>query len=354
MIKLDKGSKDPLYLQVKAGLLAQINAGTFTLDQPIPTERELAVTLGLSRLTVRRSIVELAQEGLVRRIPGRGTFITSGVSKPPLSNVTLIFSRENPPEPMVSPFPMHLMNGLFQALHPAALSLRHQPVDFDRLRETQGIVALWALDPQQLRMLIETGIPLVAYECAPDVTGPTYDTINHANEPGSYDAVASLINLGHRDIGCAIHSTSIGQERRAGYERAMRHYGLPVRPERIYDTMPSGEAGYALGLRLLDDPKNAPTALFCSDDSIALGVLSAAHELGLEVPKFISIIGFGDVGLYSTPALSSVRMNIHASGREAIRLLKERAANPSLPSRQLLLPTEYIRRASCGPRRSDS
>ena len=124
------------------------------------------------------------------------------------------------------------MNGLFEALHPAALSLRHQPVDFDGLRDTQGIVALWALDPQQLRLLIETGIPLVAYECAPDVAGPTYDTINHANEPGSYDAVASLINLGHRDIGCANHSTSIGQEGLDfhTYCHAVVHWNLPSNP----------------------------------------------------------------------------------------------------------------------------
>jgi DNA-binding LacI/PurR family transcriptional regulator/DNA-binding transcriptional regulator YhcF (GntR family) len=353
MIKLDKGAKDPLYLQVKAGLLAQINSGAFTPDKPIPTERELADSLGLSRLTVRRSIVELAQQGLLRRIPGRGTFIVTGAAKPPISSVSLVMAGEQIPYDLSGPFFMHLLNSLYNAIQPATLALRGVGTSPEQMRDSQGMVALWVLEQQKLKELAALGIPLVGYECAPDPAAPAFDNISHANEGGSYAAACSLINLGHTDIGMIMHPTTVAAERRAGFERAMNQHGLSLKPERIHTSMATSEAGYALGRRLLLDPSKVPTALLCTDDTIAYGVMAAAQELGRAVPGFISIIGFGDLGKFTTPALSSVRMDIAASGREAVRLLKERSANPSLPPRSVILPTEYIRRASCGPPRAD-
>jgi DNA-binding LacI/PurR family transcriptional regulator/DNA-binding transcriptional regulator YhcF (GntR family) len=351
MIKLDMGAKEPLYLQVKAGLLAQINSGAFSPDQPIPTERELSEALGLSRLTVRRSIVELAQQGLLRRIPGRGTFIVSGAAKPAISAVSLLLSGEQVPYDISGPFFMHLLSGLYSAIQPATLAMRGIGTSPEQLRDSQGIVALWVIEQQKLVELAALGIPMVGYECAPDPAAPAFDNISHANEGGSHAAACSLINLGHRDIGIAMHATSVAKERHAGFERAMRQHGLPIPPERIINTMSTSEAGYALGRRLLLDPDNAPTALMCTDDTIAYGVMAAMQEAGRSVPDFISIIGYGDLGRFTTPALSSVRMDIAASGREAVRLLKERSANPSLPARSVILPTEYIRRASCAPPR---
>lgn len=350
MITLNRGSTEPLYLQVKAGILAQIEAGAYPAGKPLPTEAEYAKALGLSSLTVRRSIVELAQQGLVRRIPGRGTFIISGAAKSPLSRVSLLLPSDIPYD-LSGRFAMHLMHGLHGAIHPSTLVLRSSSSDAAELNDSQGIVALWVIDPQEMQRLAAHGTPLVGYECAADPAAPAFDNISHANESGSYAAASSLINLGHTDIGCVIHATSSGAERRAGFQRAMRQHGLPVRPERIFTVMNTGEAGYAFGRRLLADPATAPTALVCSDDTMAVGILAAARELGVQVPESLSIVGFGDLGTFTTPALSSVRMDIVTSGRIAVQLLQERIANPTLPPRSVVLPTEYIRRASCGPPR---
>jgi DNA-binding LacI/PurR family transcriptional regulator len=351
MIKLDKGSSDPLYRQIKEGLLAKIHSGAFPPDEPIPTERELAESLGLSRLTVRRSILELVDEGLVRRIRGRGTFIVTGAPKAPINAVAFVLS-EDVPLDLGGPFLAHLLFGLHVACQPAFLSLRNVPQESTELKDCQGIVALWVLNSESLRRVTESGIPVVGYECPPGVSGPVYDTIGHDNEAGAFAAVSSLISLGHRDIGCVTQPTSGGLERKAGYERAMLKHGLKPTAERMYTCMSTGEAGYAFGRTLLAHAKTAPTALFCSDDLIANGVLIAMNELGLRCPDFMSIVGFGDLGLFCTPSLSSVRMDIRTSGRDAILLLKERAADPSLPARHHVLPTEFIRRASCGSPRS--
>jgi DNA-binding transcriptional regulator YhcF (GntR family) len=352
MITLDKGASTPFYLQVKAGLLAQISNGAFAPGQPIPTERELAESLGLSRLTVRRSIVELAQQGLLRRIPGRGTFIIAGAARPPIETVSLVLAGAQIPYEFSGPFVMHLLGSLYDAIQPATLALRGLGTSPALLRASQGLVALWISDQQQLTELAQLGLPLVGYECAPDPARPAFDNISHANESGSYAAASSLIHLGHTDIGVIMHPTAVAGERRAGFERALRQHGLPLPPERIYTSMATGEAGYALGRRLLQGPGTVPTGLLCTDDTIAYGVMAAAQELGRAVPGYISLVGFGDLGQFTTPALSSVRMDIASSGRAALRLLTERRADPSLAPRSVILPTEFIRRASCGPPRA--
>src|SRR4051812_24243105 len=75
MLKLNKQDPRPLYLQIKESLRAALAGGQYKPGEALPDGRSLAVELGLSRMTVRRALVELTAEGLLHRIPGRGTFI---------------------------------------------------------------------------------------------------------------------------------------------------------------------------------------------------------------------------------------------------------------------------------------
>jgi DNA-binding LacI/PurR family transcriptional regulator len=368
MIPLDKSAHTPLYQQIKAGLLERIRAGEFPPGQPLPTERDLAVDLGLSRLTVRRAIVELAEQGLLHRIPGRGTYVADA-SVAPVATTTANIAFVLPYDRLTDRcgrFLMRLLNGLQEAAQPAALSLRRMTATAgDLARELRaepgirGLAALWIMDPAALGALAATGIPLVGYECAA-VDGLVGDAIGHANEEGACAAVRSLIGLGHRDIACLVHATSedpaaavvdaAAGERRAGFERALRQHGLPARPGLVRTVLPTSESGYLLMRRLLAGERSErPTAVFCSDDNVAVGALAAARESGVRVPEDLSLVGFGDLGIFCTPALSSVRMEIEASGRATVRLLRERMADPALPPRREVLPTEFIRRASCAP-----
>ncbi len=73
--KLDKGSPIPLYHQVKEILLAAIESGQLIAEQQLPTETQLAEQFGVSKITVRQALTELASGGYVRREQGRGTFV---------------------------------------------------------------------------------------------------------------------------------------------------------------------------------------------------------------------------------------------------------------------------------------
>jgi len=84
-IKLDADSGTPLYMQMAGELAAAIRKGTWSSGEALPSERVLADALGVSRITSRKAMALLAEQGLIRRVQGVGTFIMPGTNELPLS-----------------------------------------------------------------------------------------------------------------------------------------------------------------------------------------------------------------------------------------------------------------------------
>ncbi|ANU26373.1 GntR family transcriptional regulator [Planococcus versutus] len=85
---LDKQSPIPIYIQIEEQLKQQIQQGDFSIGMAIPSERELTERFGVSRMTVRQSITNLVNEGLLYREKGRGTFVASPKVEQPLNGLT--------------------------------------------------------------------------------------------------------------------------------------------------------------------------------------------------------------------------------------------------------------------------
>lgn len=145
-------------------------------------------------------------------------------------------------------------------------------------------------------------------------------------ERAAYDMTAHLIALGHRDIGFVEgdrgHAST--RTRRAGFVAAMRSAGLPIRSGRIVEGDFSFRAGLEAGEAMLADPL-PPTAIFASNDDMALGVSVAAMKLGLTVPADVSIAGFDDAptARLAWPAITTVRQPVAEMGAAAIHILCE-------------------------------
>jgi DNA-binding LacI/PurR family transcriptional regulator len=94
--------------------------------------------------------------------------------------------------------------------------------------------------------------------------------------------------------------------------------------------------------------KVRPTAVFCSCDAIARHAMRAFAEAGLSVPRDVSIVGFDDdpIAEWTTPALTTVRQDFSAMGREAVKALVARIAKPAAPGAVLNVPVEFIPRES--------
>ncbi|MCZ7647530.1 MAG: substrate-binding domain-containing protein [Planctomycetota bacterium] len=224
-----------------------------------------------------------------------------------------------------------------------------------RERDLGGAIVVGLTDRPTLYALLGSGKPTVLYDCAMPSHPAPFDFVSHANEEGGFLAASALLDLGHRELGFFVHATSddprsavhgeVAADRRAGYERAFRVRGLKLDPARLMPVSPSGKQAYDRAARLFREAP-AVTALACTTDEMALGALAAAKDAGRRVPEDFSVCGFGDIGLYSAPALASVRLDLEGSGAAAVRLLCERIARPELPARREIFPVAFEARES--------
>ncbi|MGC6400922.1 LacI family DNA-binding transcriptional regulator [Sphingomonas sp. FW199] len=161
-------------------------------------------------------------------------------------------------------------------------------------------------------------------------------------------AVDYLIDAGHRRIGF-VHGP-IGfrsaSERAEGYLSAMEAAGIGV--QRTY--MAQGDYTFESGMRAAErllDLSPRPTAVFCSNDAMAAGVLHTARQRGLEVPRDLSIVGFDDttIASYLWPPLTTVRWPIATMARAAALKLISDGEAPADKGDSLFVST-LIRRAS--------
>ncbi|CAD5271425.1 MULTISPECIES: LacI family DNA-binding transcriptional regulator [Halomonadaceae] len=141
---------------------------------------------------------------------------------------------------------------------------------------------------------------------------------------GGYLATRHLIDLGHRDIGLVAGPsfTSSARDRQKGFRKAMSESGIPVREPWIIESGYGIEAGEEAGLALLSQNEK-PTAIFAVNDNLAIGVMAAAHRLGIEVGKTLSLVGYNDIPLASRlpVPLTSVYIPFDYIAQQAVDLL---------------------------------
>ena len=106
-------------------------------------------------------------------------------------------------------------------------------------------------------------------------------------------------------------------------------------------------SGYDAAKRILKNFSQI-TAVFCCNDAMAIGILQYLRELGLKVPKDMSIVGFDDVeaDLSLDPPLTTIRVNKEEMGVQAVKQLVELIKNPGAIPRKTLVPVELIVRGS--------
>jgi LacI family transcriptional regulator len=171
------------------------------------------------------------------------------------------------------------------------------------------------------------------------------------------NATDYLISEGHRRIGLIAgpHGFRSARERRLGFEEAMRAADIPLPRSMIAEGTYRFESGMVAAARLLDLVPR-PTAIFSSNDEMAAGVIHAARQRGLEVPRDLSVIGFDDtpIAAHMWPPLTTVRWPIASMARSAaLKLITGIADNDddgSVQEPSMFLST-LIRRASVSPPR---
>lgn len=167
------------------------------------------------------------------------------------------------------------------------------------------------------------------------------------NAAGIASMVAALVRLGHRRIAFLAGPTSlyVSHQRLEGYRRGIDAAGIDYDDRLVVRTGFNREAG-ALGIDALMGAEVPFTAVFGANDLLALGALQRLADLGIDVPREVSVAGFDDIATaaIATPGLSTVRLPLHEIGRRAFGYA-ERVLAGQEPERQVL-PTEIILRGS--------
>jgi len=139
------------------------------------------------------------------------------------------------------------------------------------------------------------------------------------------------------------------RERFAGYRDALRDHGLPA------PRNPDAEGGFTEvgGIRAVTAllaQREAPRAVVCGNDEMAIGALSVLRGAKLAVPSDVAVTGFDDIasGRHVRPALTTVRQPMRDVGDLAVRMLLERIVAPDAKRRTVVLPTGLMVRRSCG------
>lgn len=178
------------------------------------------------------------------------------------------------------------------------------------------------------------------------------DSVTVANEEGAYRATRLLIQMKHRQIAMVTgpHNFTNARERLAGFKRAMHEAKIPVSPEYIQESNFDKQSGYSKCMTLLRMLPR-PTAFFAGNDMIALGILLAIREMGLNCPVDVSVVGFDNLDFAETtsPSLSSVHQPGYQLGATAARILLDRVAGDSGPAKHIVLQTELKIRESVSP-----
>jgi len=226
-----------------------------------------------------------------------------------------------------------------------ALSL-HQRSTVDGLILTQPVADFEPL----INALIDAGMPFVRISQRDLATAAACVSVD--DEQAARRITDHLILLCHTVIGFIMAHPDHGSshDRLKGFRASLRSHGLPDGHALVEQGLYTFESGYACAQRLLARSPR-PTAIFASDDHMAMGVLTAAYERRLVVPGGLSVCGFDDTPMarYACPPLTTARQPIRQVARLATECLINRLQSKQVEQRLYVLESKLVLRESTGP-----
>jgi LacI family transcriptional regulator len=207
-------------------------------------------------------------------------------------------------------------------------------------------VMTFGIEQPLLEQLADRKIPLVFVDQGPDRAGISLLHVDYHH--GIRQGVQHLAALGHRDIAFVtgplrLHSA---QSRLAAYKKALQECGIAVQANFIVEGDHTMEGGMTAAERLVA-LETLPTAIMCSNDMLAIGVLHKLSRSGLRVPDDVSIVGFDDIRMAEMmiPPLTSIQMSRSELARAAVTALRAHVENTS-PKREYKIDTRLVVRES--------
>jgi LacI family transcriptional regulator len=217
-------------------------------------------------------------------------------------------------------------------------------------RKAEGVAVMtFGIEEPLLDQLAERNVPLVFVDVGPERPGISLLRVDYHR--GIRQGVQHLAALGHRDIAFVtgplkLHSA---QSRLAAFQRAVQECGIVADKDRIIEGDHTMEGGMAAAEKLLAGVKR-PTAVMCSNDVTAIGVLHEAYRAGLRVPDDLSVIGFDNIHItqMTIPPLTTIQMSCFELAKAAVMALRAHVEGEPTLKRDYPIETRLVVRESTG------
>lgn len=296
-----------------------------------------------TRATVLRAIRDLGYRpnqlarGLARRRTQVIAYVTPDISNPLLAEL----ARQVEDTAFQSGYMLVVCNS-----NRSADRERAQIALLDEKRVDGLLLVTTGLDADDLRQILDDGIPVVLLER--EIHGVAVDMVLVDNRDIGRQATDHLLWHGHTAVACIAGPAAA--QRVEGYRESLALGREGVRPALIREAEPSSAGGRDAARALLTSTER-PAAIFASNDSIATGVLHAARDLGLVVPRDLAVVGADGTSVAggAVPPLTTVTLPVAEIGRLATTMLLDRIRGIAPPApRQVTLKAKLAIRASCG------
>lgn len=198
-------------------------------------------------------------------------------------------------------------------------------------------------DTKIFDMVLKRGVPLVFIDRVPDMKNVSSITVDDFG--GAFSATEYAIKKGYKKIAHVggYHHINIGRKRYDGYAEAMKKYGIPIDPAWVTKGGFGERDGYN-GFMKIYNTGNIPEYIFAVTYPVALGIKTAAQELGVRIPEDVKITCFGKDTLnpFFPTNFNFVNQPTVELGKEAVDLIIKQIANKDYEPKNIELKTGLI------------
>ena len=216
--------------------------------------------------------------------------------------------------------------------------------------DADGIIFMQDISQTLIDKANSCGVPFLivdSHSCNNSIT-----SINPDYKKAAYDATSYLINHGHTDIAMIASNivSDFFSQTLSGFTEAMTEHNITPCADFYNISATCEDSAYQEAKKLLQG-KNPPSAILCTVDSFAIGVMRCAKDMNLKIPEDISIIGIDDILLsrYIEPKLTTIGIDKAGMGSLAMDMIIQKIKGKNVQS--VLLPMELIERDSVKPKK---
>jgi len=340
-----KKSKTIKHVKIQKEIKKMIVSGALKPGDKLASEAEFMARHGVSSITVRKALVNLAEEGLIKRIQGKGSFVAETQEGHASGLIAVIMPYSL--EPDISH--LVILQGIQRQLsgdnytlitewYEKGVESEKQAIQRVIERKVDGLLIYPNAPEEDMELYLNVskmGIPHVWLDRNHFLIEGSF--VGSDNYRGGLLAVQHLVDLGHREIVFFEHEFGLSSEREryAGFNHILDKHGLTA--GRRYALDEKRENNVALLCARIQSGEI--TGIFCANDKVALHIIHLMQNEGVNVPQDVSVVGFDNwEGLkFMSQRLTTIQQDFMALGMMSAKLLVDMINNGGLPT-----PLKYV------------